>query len=48
MHCARTFTQRLGLIHDEILVAVPRNLVDQVKGIDLEAMTSQKPEDRYL
>lgn len=38
----------VGLIHDEILLEVPRHLVDQVKGIALEPMTSQKVQDQYL
>ena len=38
----------VGLIHDEILLEVPRDLMDQVKGIALEAMTSQKLREQYL
>ena len=37
-----------GLIHDEILLEVPRDLVDQVKEIALASMTSQKLQKQYL
>ena len=38
----------VGLIHYEILLEVPRDLVDQVKEIALTKMTSQKLQKRYL
>ena len=38
----------VGLIHDEILLEVPRDLVDQVKVIALAAMTSKKLQKQYL
>ena len=38
----------VGLIHDEILLEVPRNLVDQVREIALASMTSQKLQKQYL
>ena len=38
----------VGLIHDEILLEVPRDLVEQVKAVALEAMTSHKIRGRYL
>lgn len=38
----------VGLIHDELLIEVPRDLVDEVKAIALAAMTSQKLQDQYL
>jgi len=36
------------LIHDEILLEVPRDLVEQVKAVALKAMTSPKLRERYL
>jgi len=38
----------VGLIHDEILLEVPRDLVEQVKAVALKAMTSPKLRERYL
>ena len=38
----------VGLIHDEILLEVPRDLVDQVREIALASMTSQKLQKQYL
>jgi DNA polymerase I-like protein with 3'-5' exonuclease and polymerase domains len=41
-------THVVGLIHDEILLEVPRQHVDGVKAAALEAMTSQRLQDAYL
>ena len=38
----------VGLIYDEILLEVPRDPVEQVKAVALEAMTSNKLRERYL
>ncbi len=38
----------VGLIHDEILLEVPRDLIDEVKAIALALMTSQKLQEKYL
>ena len=38
----------VGLIHDEILLEVPRDLVDQVREIALASMTSKKLQKQYL
>ena len=38
----------VGLIHDEILIEVPRNLVEEVKAVALQSMTSQKLQEQYL
>jgi DNA polymerase I-like protein with 3'-5' exonuclease and polymerase domains len=38
----------VGLIHDEILLEVPRDLVADVKAIALASMTSQKLQNQYL
>ncbi|QVV66537.1 DNA polymerase [Synechococcus sp. LA31] len=41
-------TRVVGLIHDEILLEVPREHVEAVKAVALEAMTSQRLQDAYL
>ena len=38
----------VGLIHDEILLEVPRDLVDEVKAVALASMTSEKLQKQYL
>ena len=38
----------VGLIHDELLIEVPRDLVEEVKSVALAAMTSQKLQEQYL
>ena len=38
----------VGLIHDEILLEVPRDLVDQVREIALACMTSHRLQKQYL
>jgi len=38
----------VGLIHDELLIEVPRDLVDEVKATALASMTSQKLQEQYL
>ena len=38
----------VGLIHDEILLEVPRDQVEEIKTLALEAMTSQRLRDTYM
>jgi len=38
----------VGLIHDEVLLEVPRNIVGKVQETVLAIMTSQRLQDRYL
>ena len=38
----------VGLIHDEILLEVPRDLVDEVKAVAMASMTSEKLQKQYL
>ena len=38
----------VGLIHDEILLEVPRNLIEEVKAVALHCMTSGTLQERYL
>ncbi|KZR82854.1 DNA polymerase I, thermostable [Synechococcus sp. MIT S9504] len=38
----------IGLIHDEILLEVPRDLVEEVKAVALASMTSEKLQNQYL
>jgi DNA polymerase I-like protein with 3'-5' exonuclease and polymerase domains len=38
----------VGLIHDEILLEVPRELVEEVKAVALASMTSQELQNRFL
>ena len=38
----------VGLIHDEILLEVPRDLVEEVKAVALASMTSQQLQIQYL
>ena len=38
----------MGLIHDEILIEVPRDRVEEVKAVALEAMTSERLRAKYL
>ena len=38
----------VGLIHDEILLEVPRHLIEEVKAVALHCMTSGKLQERYL
>ena len=38
----------VGLIHDEILLEVPRDLVEEVKAVALASMTSEKLQSLYL
>ena len=38
----------VGLIHDEILLEVPKHLVHEVKTVALTSMTSQKLQKEYL
>ena len=38
----------VGLVHDEILLEVPRVLVNQVREIAMASMTSQKLQKQYL
>ena len=38
----------VGLIHDEILLEVPRAIAEEVKRVALATMTSQRLQDTYL
>ena len=38
----------VGLIHDEILLEVPRHLIEEVKAVALHCMTSGTLQERYL
>ncbi len=38
----------VGLIHDDILLEVPRDLVEEVKAVALTFMTSQRLQEHYL
>ena len=38
----------VGLIHDEILLEVPRHLIEEVKAVALHCMTSETLQERYL
>lgn len=38
----------VGLIHDEILIEVPREVAEEVKAVALEAMTSDRLREKYL
>tara|TARA_B100001939_G_scaffold269039_1_gene236656 strand:+ start:925 stop:1158 length:234 start_codon:yes stop_codon:yes gene_type:complete len=38
----------VGLIHDEILIEVPRDQAEEIKAVALEAMTSDRLREKYL
>jgi len=38
----------VGLIHDEILIEVPRDQAEEIKEVALEAMTSDRLREKYL
>jgi len=38
----------VGLIHDEILIEVPKDQVEEIKAVALEAMTSERLREKYM
>ena len=38
----------VGLIHDEILIEAPKDQVEEIKAVALEAMTSERLREKYM